>query len=466
MSPVSRGRKAKKKKSGKAKTSTRKTTASVPLFQAGADSPGRGGPAFGEPAEDYLGALAFDEPQSDDFDDFDESDDVLSPFGAEEPPAWFESAIDRMLDQAETLSPALGPRALEQAVAELIGAEVHRALNEERSRMWFDWLIEELIDGAAFRITDDPGPSDPAWSGYWRLLYGLSSIVMPGLQSIVLETLARVRKALPARAAAGQPEWLTLLPKIAATGDVWEMHDAYGTRFGVIAGFRYPGAVDEHVFLFDVDACGEIVLASAGVFDDREQAAAAWRAPLGDAAAAVTPSPVDRAERLLCLAYMDAGDEELLTGSEPRTVFDNFFRAGRRTHDLAQVLRKKRMPLPETTSLFHDIDIEPAVAEFTAWYEQRHGAAPDTEAVEGIAEEWLEGALPGTWQAASPHRARHQLVLISDWLPDPVTELAKNLLPEWVRWNAEQSGLSEHLTERAVAAASDLGGSEPSPADG
>ena len=49
--------------------------------------------AFGEPAEDYLGALAFDEPQSDDFDDFDESDDVLSPFGAEEPPVWFESAI-------------------------------------------------------------------------------------------------------------------------------------------------------------------------------------------------------------------------------------------------------------------------------------------------------------------------------------------------------------------------------------
>ena len=83
---------------------------------------------------------------------------------------------------------------------------------------------------------------------------------------------------------AGQPDWLPLLPKIAAAGDVLEMHDAYGTRFAVIARFRYPGAVDEHMFLFDIDACGEIVLAGAGVFDDVEQAANAWREPLGEAA--------------------------------------------------------------------------------------------------------------------------------------------------------------------------------------
>lgn len=463
MSPVSRGRKP-KKKSGKAKSRPRSTRA--PQFQIGVAGPARSGSASGELALDQPGWPAFSEPLSDGLDDYDEPDDLLPPFSAKEPPEWFDAAIDRILDQAETTMVAQGPRQLEQMVAELVGAELHLALTEERSGMWFEWLVQELIDSAAFRIVDDPGPSDPAWAAYWRLLYGLSSILAPGSLSVVLEALARVRKALPTGAIAGQPQWLTVLPKINATGEVWEMHDAYGTRYGVIAGFRYPGASDDHMFLFDVDACGPIVLAGAGVFDDLEAAAAAWRAPLGDAAAGVTPSPVDRAERLLCLAYMDRGDEDLLIGSEPRIVLDNFFRAGRRLDDLAKVLRKKRMPLPETRSLFDDIDIEPAAEEFTGWYEQRHGLAPDAEAVEAIAEEWLEGALPGTWQAASPHRARYQLVLISDWLPDPVTQLAKDLLPEWVRWNAERSGLPEHLAERAVAAATNLGGSEVSPADG
>ncbi|MGH3393121.1 MAG: hypothetical protein ACRDPO_00375, partial [Streptosporangiaceae bacterium] len=381
MSPVSRGRKP-KKKSGKAKSKARKSSGRAPLFPAQADSPVRSDLAFAESAFGELAPGEFGESELAEFDDF---DDLTSPLGSREEPEWFDAAIGRILDQAETTMVAEGPRQLEQMVAELVGAELHLALTEERSGMWFEWLVQELIDSAAFRIVDDPGPSDPAWAAFWRLLYGLSSILPPGSLSVVMETLARVRKALPTGAIAGQPQWLTALPKINATGEVWEMHDAYGTRFGVIAGFRYPGAGDEHMFLFDVDACGPIVLAGAGDFDDLEAAAAAWRAPLGDAAAGSTPSPVDRAGRLLCLAYLDPGDEDLLIGSEPRIVLDNFFRAGRRLDDLAKVLRKKRMRLPATRSLFHDIDIEPGAEEFTAWYEQRHGLAPDAEAVEAIA---------------------------------------------------------------------------------
>ena len=39
---------------------------------------------------------------------------------------------------------------------------------------------------------------------------------------------------------------MKLLPDIEATGDVRVMRDAYGTRFGVIASFCYPGAVSPH----------------------------------------------------------------------------------------------------------------------------------------------------------------------------------------------------------------------------
>jgi hypothetical protein len=415
MSPVSRGRKPKKKSGKAARAKMRKSTVSAPL--------------------------------------------------SAEPPQWFDPAIDRILDRAEGLLAAQSPRELEQMVAELLGAEMHRALNQERSGLWFEWLVEELIDGAELRITGDPGPAGPAWAASWRLLYGLTSIVTPALMSFALEALAAARKALPSGAVADQPDWLTALPKIAATGDVQEMHDVYGTRFAVIAGYRYPGVAQEHMFIFDVDACGEVVLASAGMFDDAEQAAAAWRYSLGEAAAGVVPTPVNTSERLLCLAYLDQGEDHLI-GSESRAAIDNYFRVPRRIYELQKVLRKKRMPLPEARSLFDDIEIEPEVEAFTAWYRQRHGGPPDPEVVEAVAWEWLEGALPGTSHSASPHRAKHRLVLISDWRPDPIAEPAAELLPDWVRWNAEQSGLPEQLTERAVAAAAKLGDTEPSPADG
>lgn len=139
---------------------------------------------------------------------------------------------------------------------------------------------------------------------------------------------------------------------------------------------------------------------------------------MGEAAAGVVPTPVNTSERLLCLAYLDQGDDFLI-GWESRAALDNYLRIRRRIHELQKVLRKKRMPLPETQSLFDDIEIEPEAGQFIAWYEQRYGGLPDLEAVEAVAGEWLEGALPGTSHSASPHRARHRLALSSDWRPDP-----------------------------------------------
>lgn len=47
-------------------------------------------------------------------------------------------SIGRMLRQEDAVMAATGPRALEQAVAELTGAEVYWALNEVRSGLWFE----------------------------------------------------------------------------------------------------------------------------------------------------------------------------------------------------------------------------------------------------------------------------------------------------------------------------------------
>jgi hypothetical protein len=214
------------------------------------------------------------------------------------------------------------------------------------------------------------------------------------------------------------------------------------------------------VFLFDIDACGLVNLVRAGVFDDLEEAAASWRATVGEAADHATPATVETADQLSCLVQGQTG-EDLIEGTESRSVADNWFRARRRTHDLAQALRRRGMRLPEVRNLFDDIDPEPTAQAFTAWYRTAHETEPDPKGVEAVAAEWLEGALPETRHAASPHRARYLLTLISDWEPDhPVTVAAKALLPEWVRWNGEQAGLPEHFIGRAVAAAADGAGLE------
>jgi hypothetical protein len=284
---------------------------------------------------------------------------------------------------------------------------------------------------------------------------GLSAIGSPALRSIAETEIKRLRKAVRRQPAfRQQPERLADASRIAATGEVWQMRDVYGTRIAVIAGLSYPDGRDPSVFLFDIDACGFIELAHAGVFDDLGQAATAWRTLVGDAAGDAEPAPVRTSEQLGCLVHCGL-DERAFKGSEPRDVMDNWFRANRRIHDLADALRKRGMPLPEAKSLYHDFDIEPMVKSFTNWYTASHGTEPDPEAVESLAEEWAEGALPDTWHAVSPHRVEFQLQLIDDgWKPDhPITVAAKSLFPEWIRWHGAQTGLPTHLIDRAVAVA-------------
>lgn len=281
------------------------------------------------------------------------------------------------------------------------------------------------------------------------LLPGLTSIGTPALRAVALDAVHQVKKV--DRGGEARPDWLGKLARIKATGEAWKMRDVYGTRIAVIAGYSYPEGLDRSVFLFDIDACGFVEIVGAGVFDDVERAAAAWRGWVGDTAADAVPRRVETADQLECLVHCENA-EEMLRGSESRTVLDNWFRARRRMHDLAEALRKRGMPLPAPRSQY-DVDIEPAVEAFLAWHADRHGGEPDRETAEALAGEWLEGALPETWPAISPHRIEFQLTLISDWIDDPVTAAAKALLPTWVRWNGERSGLPEEFIERSVAVA-------------
>ncbi len=360
-------------------------------------------------------------------------------------------SITGLLDRADVVLATRGPRELEEATAGLLGSELHRAMHEEHG-LWLDWWFEQLIERAVARIRIEASRSG-AWRAPWWLLHGLTSVGPPPLAASAQTALGRARKHLARDAYQSQPAWLRLLPRISATGEVWQMLDVYGARFAVIAGFSYPDGVDPSVFLFDIDACGLVNLVLAGVFDDEEEAAASWRATVGEAADHSLLTPVAAADQLSCLVQCQTGGD-IIQGTESRVVADNWFRARRRTHDLAQALHRRGLELPEARNLFDDVDIESMARTFTTWYRTAHGTEPPPEGVEAVAAEWLEGALPGTRHAASPHRAGYLLTLISDWDPDhPATLAAKALLPEWVRWNGEQAGLPEHFISRAVAAA-------------
>jgi hypothetical protein len=373
-------------------------------------------------------------------------------------PAWFDPSIKAVLDRAGAVMTARGPRELEQTTAELLGAQLYHVLGAEREGMWFSWWFEELAQAATARIREGVGDRDDdgqhgGWEPSWRLLHGLTSIGSPALQSAARTALNHAKKQLRGDAALRQqPAWLGQLARIRATGQVWEMRDAYGARIALIAEFCYPNGADRSVFLFDIDACGFVEIVHAGMFDDVTHAATAWQTWVGDTARDARPEPVETADRLRCLAHCDSG-EDTLRGTESRAVLDNWFRARRRIHDLADALRRRGIPLPAPESLYHNLDSEPMTAAFTAWHARRHPTEPNPEAVAALAEGWMEGTLPDTWHAISPHRVEFQLVLINDWIDDPITDAVKALLPEWVRWHGEQAALPEHLIDRAVVVA-------------
>ena len=344
-------------------------------------------------------------------------------------PAWFDESVRTVVDQADVLLAANGPRELEQATAELLGGHLYRALTEEAKGLAFAAWFAEVRTAAVDRVNQP---------GVLRLLYGMASID-PRRQA--LHHINQVPTP-------EQPEWLRLMPDVQATGRVVKMRDVYGSRLGFIAEYAYPGGVDPSVFLFDVDASDLIEFRQPGVHDDVPSAAAAWRAAVGDSAKDAEPVEVRSPEELLALVEVTRGH---VMGDESRAALDNWFRAPRRIEDLAAA--RPNRGLPRARSLFDNIPLEAMSDAFTSWYVDRHHVQPDQVAVEDLAETWLEGALPETYHSVSPGRIRMMHALAGDWNDQSAAEAALALLPEWVRWHGEQAGVPVDLLEEAVRTA-------------
>ena len=352
---------------------------------------------------------------------------------------WFDQAIAAVLDQAHVVLEAQHPRALERLTSQLIGAQLHQVLVAEKAGLWFDRWFVELVSATESRVREQGDGG--AWEAPFRLLHGLAAIGTPAAAQMALAASNRLRKLIgrvPGQDAG--PHWPLDVRRLKADGDVVRLRDVWGTRYAVIAGFSYGGR-DRSVFLFDIDTDFYNIVVGAGDFDDTEQAAAAWRQRVGSAAADAPMQPIERVDQLDCLVHLDM-DEATLPAIPDRSVTDNWFGAQRRLAELRTALRRYGTA-PIVAASLYNVDTGPAVDEFAQWFRGRHGAEPDREAAEALADEWMSGVIPETWYSVSPARLHHQCELIDDWIDDELTRTAIALFPDWVKWLAERAEYAE-----------------------
>jgi hypothetical protein len=111
---------------------------------------------------------------------------------------------------ADAVIAATGPRELEQAVAELAGAEVYWALNEAKRGLWFEWWFEELVQAAAGRVKAEMAGDGGGWQAPWRLLHGLAAIGSPALRTAAMQAVKDAGRALTRQQFSAVPDWLGL----------------------------------------------------------------------------------------------------------------------------------------------------------------------------------------------------------------------------------------------------------------
>jgi hypothetical protein len=333
----------------------------------------------------------------------------------------FQRVTERLLKESAGLLAATGPRELEQATAELLAVEL--ASPEMQGRRT-DILCHDLVEVGRNRVLSDIAWSNDTWRGPWWLLHGLASIGSLGDGAYAAQMIAG------AQVPNGEPDWLGLLPGISLTGEAYELRDKWGLRVGVIAEFGYPGGVDPHVYLLDLDASWNVEITAAGVFDDVATAAATWRSsrPDGEATGELEPITPNALASLYAVAHL----EELMSRDE---LLTEHYRAERRIGDIVTKLGSRR-----ATASF-----EPDPEEFAAWYRMRHGRDLEDDLAELLAEEWTLGALPGTAQLLSPRRA----VGFSESFVDD--EDLQQVMPEWIRWVGEKAGADPEVIEASAA---------------
>lgn len=240
----------------------------------------------------------------------------------------------------------------------------------------------------------------------------------------------------------------------ALTGPAQWARDAYGTRWAVVAPFASADGVGRW-YLWDVDTCGfQVVTVHSGFHPSAEAALAAWQHAVGPAADAATLTPADDAETLRELLVDEVEDARF--GGEDQSQYAEFLRGRRLGRTVRQAVGRSR------GHTLVGLSADTARVRFAQ--RLRHLGHQDGQASEGsagagdlaaeMAESWSPQGCPSLYPYCSPHKVAATVLHLRDYYRDEFVAELVAVLPEWIRFLAEHTGMTADLTERCLAYAS------------
>jgi hypothetical protein len=358
-----------------------------------------------------------------------------------ETPTWFDQATSAVLASSAGLVQLGSPREVEDAVVRALGEQLHRVLAGDAIATPFDRWFAELVDHAADAVHEGLERGD-GWRPALRLLYGLASSASGSAREQAEEALANAQMALRGAGLEGdEPRWLRAAARVRTSGQLWQMTDRFGGRFGLFAELDDRSG-RTGVYAWDVDVCSMPVATGGGWFDDIDAATTWWREHVG-AAADGEPDPAPDLGPLSALTSM-------LHGGETRIAVDEFFRHRRRIEDLEAARREP----DERDGEPWKPDVSALAGEFDAWLRRRGIDDTDSDLLEGFVREAVMGDV-GPDGVASAHRASHLYEYLNDDVDphDAAFGVFTALMPLWFRFRGEARGLSEAEFDRVAAVA-------------
>lgn len=242
------------------------------------------------------------------------------------------------------------------------------------------------------------------------------------------------------------------------TGPALWARNSYGTRWAVAAPFTSADGADRW-YLWDVDACGyEVVTVHSGFHPSAEAALAEWQQAVGPSAIEAALTPVDDTETLDALLTGELEDARL--GGEDQAQYAEFLRARRLGSTVRQAARRAR------GRAFARLSADTAAERFARRLQQTvhpdrlDGDEPDAgpagagELATEMAGSWGPHESPSLYPYCSPHKVAAAVSHLRDFYKDDFAADLVAVLPEWIRFLAEHSGMAADLTERCLAYAS------------
>jgi hypothetical protein len=153
------------------------------------------------------------------------------------------------------------------------------------------------------------------------------------------------------------------------------------------------------------------------------------------------------------LAELLPTDQGILEpGGENASQFAEYHRSRHLADELREALSRAGMPAAARGTRPETPEPSACARQFTSWLaEHRPGASapPDqAELVDALARDWLEGEIPQLKATCSPHRVAVFAEHLRDYYQEDFARRLTALLPHWITWFAEHSGLPPHLAER------------------